>query len=70
MATITADMTAGEVARTWPQTMKVFARYKLDLSCGGRHALQFAAKKHGFDLERFLEELNAEIASAPEARSV
>lgn len=67
MAIIGADMKAGDVVRTWPQTMKVFLRYGLTLNCGGEHTLEFAARKHGFSLEKMLEELNAEIASAPAA---
>jgi len=67
MAIIGADTKAGDVARTWPQTMKVFLRYGLTLNCGGEHTLEFAARKHGFNLEKMLEELNAEIASAPAA---
>ena len=64
MAAITADMKAGDVARTWPQTMKVFLRYGLTLNCGGVHALEFVAQKHGLSLGKFLEELNAEVGSA------
>jgi iron-sulfur cluster repair protein YtfE (RIC family) len=65
MATITPDMKAGDIARRWPETMKVFARYSLDLRCGGVHPLEFAAQKHGFNLEKMLEELNAVLSSAP-----
>jgi iron-sulfur cluster repair protein YtfE (RIC family) len=45
--------------------MKLFLRYGLTLNCGGGHTLEFAARKHGISLEKLLEELNAEIASAP-----
>lgn len=65
MAIIAADMKAGDVARTWPQTMQVFLRYGLTLNCGGEHTLEFAARKHGFNLEKMLQELNAAITSAP-----
>jgi hybrid cluster-associated redox disulfide protein len=61
MATITKDMHVGEIARTWPETRKVFARYGLDLCCGGVHPLEYAAGKHGFDLDQVLAELNAAI---------
>jgi hybrid cluster-associated redox disulfide protein len=66
MATITKEMNVGEIARTWPETMKVFARYGLDLCCGGVHPLEYAAGKHGFNLEKVLEELNAAIAQRAE----
>jgi iron-sulfur cluster repair protein YtfE (RIC family) len=61
MAVITGSMKVGDVARTWPETMKVFARYKLDLCCGGVHPLEFVAQKHGFELEQILQELNAVV---------
>jgi len=61
--TITPEMKVGDIARLWPQTMKVFARYRLDLCCGGAHPLEFVAKKHGFSLEKVLEELNAVLPS-------
>jgi iron-sulfur cluster repair protein YtfE (RIC family) len=35
------------------------------LNCGGKHTLEFAARKHGFNLEKMLQELNAAITSAP-----
>jgi iron-sulfur cluster repair protein YtfE (RIC family) len=44
--------------------MKVFLRYGLTLNCGGGHALEFVAQKHGLSLEKFLQELNAEAGSA------
>lgn len=69
MARITEDMTVGDVARRWPETMKVFARYKLDLCCGGVHPLEYVATKHGFDLEKILEELNAAIGAAAPAQA-
>ncbi len=62
--TITAEMKVGDIARVWPQTMKVFARYRLDLCCGGVHPLDYVAKRHGFSLEKILEELNAAVQEA------
>ncbi len=59
--TITPDMKVGDIARIWPSTMKVFARYRLDLCCGGVHPLEFVARKHGFSLEKILEELNTVV---------
>jgi iron-sulfur cluster repair protein YtfE (RIC family) len=37
----------------------------MDLRCGGVHALEFAAQKHGFNLEQMLAELNAVLSTAP-----
>lgn len=66
MAVITAEMKVGDIARTWPETMKVFMSYGLDLCCGGVHPLEFAARKHGFDLNTILAQLN-EAAGTPAA---
>ena len=64
MAAITPDMKVGEIVRTWPETMRVFRSYNLNLHCGGVHTLAIAAGKHGFDLEKFLAELNASVNDA------
>ncbi len=68
MALITADMKVGDIARNWPETMKVFTRYGLDLCCGGVHPLEYASKRHGFDLEEILGELNEAVAVPVRAR--
>ena len=64
MVTITPDMRVGDIVKNWPETMRVFRSYNLNLHCGGVHSLAYAAEKHGFDLETFLGELNASVASA------
>jgi len=64
MTTITSDMKVGEIVRNWPQTMQVFRSHGLNLQCGGTHSVAFAAGKHGFDLEKFLAELNAAVGEA------
>jgi iron-sulfur cluster repair protein YtfE (RIC family) len=57
-------MKVGEIVRIWPETMRVFRSYSLNLHCGAVHTLAFAAGKHGFDLEKFLAELNASVDDA------
>ena len=64
MAAITPDMKVGDIVRTWPETMRVFRSYNLNLRRGGVHSLAFAAEKHGLDLETFLAELNASVDGA------
>jgi len=64
MAAITPEMKVGDIVRNWPETMKVFRSYNLNLHCGGVHSLAFAAEKHGFDLKTFLAELNASVVDA------
>ena len=39
MAAITPDMKVGDIVRTWPETMRVFRSYNLNLHCGGVHSL-------------------------------
>jgi iron-sulfur cluster repair protein YtfE (RIC family) len=58
MAIITEDMKVGDIARIWPQTLKIFAHYKVDLCCGSGHTLEFIAQKHGLNLGAILEQLN------------
>ena len=64
MAAITSEMKVGEIVRNWPETMRVFRSYNLNLHCGGVHSLAFAAERHGLDLETFLAELNASVLAA------
>ena len=70
MATITGEARVADVARIWPETMKVFAQYRLDLCCGGVHPLNMVASRHGLDLERLLAELNAIVDEKTAAESV
>jgi len=70
MAAITPNMKVGDIARIWPGTMQVFARYRLDLCCGGAHPLEFVAQKHAFSLEKILEELNEVVQAPAPARSL
>ncbi len=58
MVSASPKMKVGEIARIRPETMRVFARYKIDLCCGGGHSLEFVAHKHGLNLETLLEEIN------------
>ena len=64
MAAITSEMKVGEIVRNWPETMRVFRSYNLNLHCGGVRSLAFAAERHGLDLETFLAELNASVLAA------
>ena len=64
MAAIALDMKVGDIVRNWPERMRVFRSYNLNLHCGGVHSLTYAADKHGFDLETMLAELNASVAGA------
>jgi regulator of cell morphogenesis and NO signaling len=52
-----------EIARRHPEAMRVFARHKIDLCCGGALPLKTVAKKHKLDLAALLRELENEIAA-------
>jgi iron-sulfur cluster repair protein YtfE (RIC family) len=56
-ARIQPQMTVQEIWR-YPSALPVFARYRIDLCCGGRHSLEQVAAKHGLDLERLLADLH------------
>lgn len=55
---IDARMKVADVSRLHPETLPVLAKYRIDLCCGGRHALEEVARKHGLDLAQLLRELN------------
>lgn len=55
---IDPKLKVAEIARLYPKALPVFAKYKLDLCCGGVHPLEFVAQKHGLDLARILQELD------------
>ena len=50
-------MSVSEIHRCHPEALPVFAKYKVDLCCGGRHSLEEVARKHGLDLALLLSEL-------------
>jgi regulator of cell morphogenesis and NO signaling len=51
------EQTIQEIWRNYPSALPVFAKYRIDLCCGGRHSLEEVAEKHGLDLDRLLAEL-------------
>ncbi|HZL72669.1 MAG TPA: DUF542 domain-containing protein [Planctomycetota bacterium] len=55
------DRTVAEIAQTYPESLKVFQQYRIDLCCGGRLSLAEVARKHGIDLKWLLKDLE-EIA--------
>jgi len=59
---ITPQVTVGEVVERMPATGEVFARHGIDLCCGGSKTVEFAARAHGVELPRLLEELRAAAA--------
>jgi iron-sulfur cluster repair protein YtfE (RIC family) len=60
---IDPKLTVEEIARRWPATATVLAKYRIDLCCGGKHTLEFVALKHKVELTRLLHELEAAVVS-------
>jgi regulator of cell morphogenesis and NO signaling len=61
-------MTVQEIWRDHPSALPVFAKYHVDLCCGGRHSLEQVAAKHGLDLDRLLLDLNEATGSHDQQR--
>ena len=59
---IDPKLTVAEIARRHPEAMKVFARYRIDMCCGGQHPLEFVAQKHNIDLPAVLKELDGSVS--------
>lgn len=59
---IRPDMTVGAIAEQYPASAPVLARHGIDLCCGGKHSLEFAARAHGVDLPSLLVELEGASA--------
>ena len=53
------DLTVGEIANFWPESLKVFERYRIDICCGSRLPLAQVARKHGIDLDKLIKDLEA-----------
>jgi iron-sulfur cluster repair protein YtfE (RIC family) len=51
------QMTVAEIYARFPAALPVLAKYRIDLCCGGKHALQVVAEKHRLDLQALLREL-------------
>lgn len=65
MKTIDARMSVLDLSRLHPAVLSVFAKYRIDLCCGGRHSLEEAAAKHQLDLPKLLKELEEALQVAP-----
>lgn len=67
-ATITSEMTIGQVIETYPETVKVFQKHFGHgcFTCPGSRmeSIAFGAMMHGLDADRIVAELNQELADA------
>lgn len=69
MATITKDMSIGEVVMRYPQTIEVFLRH--GLMCIGCAVARFenieqGARAHGINVDLLMKDLNETVASEGE----
>ncbi len=60
--------TVHEVVRAFPQTIPVFAQYRIDLCCGGGKTLEEVACRHDFNLPQLLAQLNSAVTEGVHAR--
>ncbi len=65
---IAMKQTVKDVLERHPATRKVFARYGLDLCCGGVHDIATSALAAGLKPEDLLAELNAAAKEGPGGR--
>ena len=62
--TIDPTWTINETVTRLPATLPVFNASGLDSCCGGGHAIQEAARRHGLDLDSLLKQLTAAAVPA------
>ncbi|ELC8455126.1 iron-sulfur cluster repair di-iron protein [Clostridium perfringens] len=58
---IRKDYSLGEVVTVYPAVVKKFNDMELDYCCGGNKSLELALKEKGFDVDKFVEDLNKEF---------
>lgn len=56
---ITADWTVNQVIGSYPSTLPVFGRYRIDRCCGGLKSLRDVATAHRLPLAQLLADLQA-----------
>ena len=61
---INAKMKVSDLYRTHPEVLPVLKRHGIDLCCGGEYSLDVVARKHGLNLELFLQELTEVVKAA------
>jgi iron-sulfur cluster repair protein YtfE (RIC family) len=57
--TITADTTINAAIQQYPSVIRVFTAAGLDTCCGGALPIAEAAKKHGIDVNKLLDDVNS-----------
>lgn len=58
---ITPARTLAEIAAAQPSVAPIMAKHGFDMCCGGAKAVEVAARAHGVELDRLLEELQEAV---------
>lgn len=62
--------TVDQITARFPQTMEVFARFGIDMCCGGDVTLAAAADRDGADLAQLMEALRQAVSTSATERSL
>lgn len=62
---ITRDLTIGEIAAGYPETVRVFESKGIDYCCGGKRTVESVCQARGFDPEDLIAELRAVVEDSP-----
>ena len=65
---ITPKTTVRQIVGRYPQTRRVFEKHGIDYCCGGKLALEDAAKQVQTNLQTMIGDLNTAIQTAPDER--
>ncbi len=58
MAVIKKEMVINEVIKKYPESVKVFAKHKVDSCCGGGESIATTTAVGGADINKVMEDLN------------
>ena len=68
VSTIDPTMTLDEITNRFPDTIKVFNEFGMDICCGGGLSLAEAAERDGVELESIEQALRAVVSAGAETR--
>ncbi len=61
VVTITRDMVINDVIKSYPETIEVFNRFRVDSCCGGGESIERTATRDGVAVEELLRALNERV---------
>ncbi|MFQ6111443.1 MAG: DUF542 domain-containing protein [Nitrospinota bacterium] len=59
--TITGEMVINDVIKSYPETIEVFNRFRVDSCCGGGESIERTATRDGVNVEELLKALNQKV---------